>query len=156
MRAKAVNEIQNFERGKDPKESLGIGVFPKNPIPKFNMETEDLINNPQEIVFTKFNSDVFDMREAFIVMILKNALMDSYDLPIEVWKGDYENYEIRMTLSDEYSVSFTSSDSKGSWKAELIGKNEKPIDYTTSSTVFKTLPPKINKMLKKHKIIIGQ
>lgn len=156
MRAKAVNEIQNFERGKDPKESLGIGVFPKNPIPKFNIETQDLINNPQEIVFTKFNNDVHDMREAFIVMILKDALMDVYDLPVKVWKDDYDNYEVRMMLNDEYSVSFTPSESKGSWKANLLGGNERLVDYTTSSTVFKTLPPKINRMLKKHEIIIGQ
>ena len=41
MRAKAVNEI-NFERGKDPMKSMGLGLYPKWPIPAYMELVEDI------------------------------------------------------------------------------------------------------------------
>ena len=106
MRAKTINEYQDFERGRGPKESMGIGVFPKNPIPKFMEEVESLLRVPERIAFSEFNKIANSMREEFIIMSLRDALIKEYGLPVEVDMSDF-NPKVIMKLSNEYNIIFT-------------------------------------------------
>ena len=153
MRAKVVNEQMDFERNIDPKTAMGLGKFPKNPIPKFMEEVDSLLKNPEKISFTEFNKSVFRMREDFIVMSLREALEREFGLPVIVSFDDYGNAKVSMDLSDGYSLIFSSSESKGSWDSTLRSPSGNQYK-TTSSTNFSTLPGKIRNLLKKNNIKI--
>jgi len=147
MRAKSVNERMEFERNIDPKTAMGLGKFPKNPIPEFIKETDALLKNPENIGFTEFNKLVHKMREDFIVMSLREALEKEFDFPVKVNFDEYGDAIVSMDLPDGRFILFGASDSKGSWHATLRSPSNEILYQTTASTAFSTLPKKIRKVI---------
>jgi len=156
MRAKTVNEFQKFEREQDPKTALGIGRFQKNPIPTFVKKTNELMQNPREINFSDFNNLAEKTREEFIFMIFSNALEEKYKIKPEELSNYGGVLGTSIKLSDGSFIRFMASRSLSSWTGILFDSKGWKIDSIGASFSFPKMIEKIDKMLKKNKIYIGQ
>jgi hypothetical protein len=112
MRARTINEVQNFERGIDPKDSMNLG----NPeVRKINSSLKPI----QDIVSSGYNVDELDFPDivekidnlkGMLLIVIKNYLKKNFGwefFPLDEGTGEEalsadigNGYELRIQLSN--------------------------------------------------------
>lgn len=114
MRAKTINEYQNFERGKDPKRSMGIGVYYREwrkrykdkPILTYYFYLIDSIDNDKFLYWVDlYYSDQFEGNNYDVLAFCNEELVDGWErnkkyLPLTLMGNKPDNFGEEVTMSD--------------------------------------------------------
>jgi hypothetical protein len=112
MRAKTINELQNFERGIDPKDSMNLGNAEVRKINSSLKPIQDIVSagyNLDELDFPDIVEKIDNLKEMILIVIKnylkKNFGWDFYPLDdgtgAEALSADIgKGYELRIQLSN--------------------------------------------------------
>lgn len=151
MRAKIINEAQNFERGIDPRDSMNIG----NPeVRKINSSLKPI----QDIISAGYNLDELDFPntieqidnlKGMILIVIKNYLKKNFGwefFPLDDGTGEEalsadigKGYELRIQLSNSLK----------SYTFKLYARNDY-IGSMPASSTLKSMDKKARDIIKKY------
>jgi len=155
MRAKTINELQNFERGIDPKDSMNLG----NPeIRKINSSLKQI----QEIVSSGYNLDQLDFPstveaidnlKGMILLVIANYLENKFG-----WKfskigdnwGDssVSGEELSADIGKGYELRIQLSNTLKSYTLRLYTRDDY-VTSTSASTNLNSIDKKAKDIIKK-------
>jgi hypothetical protein len=110
MRAKSVNEKLDFERGKDPKKSMGIGISDYHDYVRIKLhekypddDQEDLIDRFWEFFYSGYSEERPESVAEFMLSVLEHTPLD---YQIEWIQGDLEDFEEIMNDQENIDESY--------------------------------------------------
>lgn len=97
MRAKTINEVQNFERGIDPKNAMDIGMTPKRIVQQFSDSLKKFGIENTAMKSHNYNNDIFDINfpegpYPFISYASDKAAQEEWGTEDEPQKGGFVIY----------------------------------------------------------------
>lgn len=161
MRAKIVNENIHFQRGKDPLESMKIGMgIPEDPMPGLNAHIEEAMKDPEILQFNKLRGEMMDSFVSLVDRIIIKGIYEEFgDAVVKIEKDDsYARYtEVLLRSQNKGQIHLTISPSSNYQSFEVymyLPGDNRPSDTTKMARSIKILNKNIKKMFKENDVTI--
>jgi hypothetical protein len=152
MRARPVYEI-SFERAVDPKKSMGIGLLPKDPMPKLEQGIQQVRETPESVRLGDLVNLFRDTAEDIILITIRDGLIKEFGYPVQVVIPENRGLDpkIHMSLPSGHKIVIAPSGSRIHWHPILSDKDGDPIVVNrSSSSTLATLIKNIKKLIKEN------